>query len=474
MTAGGSGGSAFEAAVAEHRAGRLVRARHGYEMRLAERPDDVRAQRLLRLLRFQDTARRDGEEDVGAFMSAVLDQGPLDDGFLRLAGEIMMATSHAECAAVCFRRAADGTEDADRVEESLLLFAKACLQRQQFEDCEAVLSQVLKRGRVPPTGLIDDYCNRALWAGRHAQVAHFIATHPSALLTFQQAPDGYYTDALLAYAAECHHELFRVLTALYQELNKKPCPHADRYFLPTAEDEVVFSSHGFAGTSAFVNLLLLLGVRVDEIARRYEKVAEFSDEYDLWALPGPSDDLPARMLRRTFLFRRALRCYSTAHRLPNHLGVAGRKVIFALRDPRVALVRWFRPTTTSLESGAFGRFIRATAPYWCSYVDALERFENRLVVRFEDWQADPIGTAQTIARYLGISPRPAELEEAVYYSSTDVARGFRAAFRRVNLEDQGAEVPEVDPPLDERQLEPERRLILDLCESRMRRYGYEP
>jgi hypothetical protein len=403
----------------------------------------------------------------------ILEEFGRDLAWLIDAGDLLTRTSYPGCAVSCFKKAIS-LDPNSYIARARLAISLLALRR--IKDAMDTISQQVSAYRVIVYSVFDRLCNEALWLGRHDLVAEFIAANTIVLASAAQSDsEGYFVDAILSYACEADPTLFEALCDLYQRATGKPYAYRDQSCLPgNSEDhEFLFASHGFAGTSALINFLLLIGVRVDEIGRRWNKAYALNEGTEIRSYCSPPiDELPARVLRRYFPFQRHVRCYSFSHRLPNPAQFAGRPSLFLVRDPRVSFTTGGKPTGRHIESGAFARFVAVHAQDWCDFVDGMERMENKLIIRFEDWQADPYAVADKVIRQFDLKVRHGEMEEAIFFSSTDVSRRLRV----INHEIQGSEgnlLGNVDDPrASPEMLHREYELIEKICGERMTKLGY--
>jgi hypothetical protein len=236
----------------------------------------------------------------------------------------------------------------------------------------------------------------------------------------------------------------------------------------------MFASHSYAGTSALINLLLLMGVRVDEIARRFGKPFPLDRFRELRKYEkGGDGDMPARVLQNHFSFRRGVRCYSFSHRLPNPDLVANRPGLFLIRDPRVSLTTWLKPTEEQVKTGYFSRFVARHAEEWCAFIDGIEKIPDRHVIRFEDWKTDPFTVVDILTKRFGLEVRKSEIEEAIYYSGSTISHKFRHTVQSIT-NGVAESSPKIEMPTQAvlESLQNDYSLIERICGERMSRYGY--
>ena len=424
------------------------------------------------LLPYFEAARVAAADENELFAPVLADLGS-DPELLATTGDLLRRAKHLGGARLCYEKAL-----AVRPADSDVCFrlAGTLLGLRRIDEAMTRVLRFAASHGMASYELIDQICNEALWLGQHRSAAQFIA---ALVAVFAHAagtdPGGYFVDAMLGYAGECDAELFRNLCRVYHRATGSEFRHVDQTCLPTNPEETdfLYASHCYAGTTALINLLLLLGVRVDEIGRRWDAELPVNEDLALRRyLAPPEDELPGRMLQRFFPLRRGIRCYSFSHRQPNPSLLAGRLTIFLLRDARSSITTWAKPTVNSVQLGTFRRFAQVRALDWCRYVDGLERIENRMLIRFEDWQRDPRAIASAIADRIGLSFRESQVQEAIHYSGTELSRQLRTANARLrNLPPPYRHNPE-DPPVTPDRLQQEYGLIAEICGERLERYGY--
>jgi hypothetical protein len=417
------------------------------------------------LLAFQAETAMILPEPIDSFAPVLAQLGENPDLLLH-ASTILQSTHHIGCALQCFERI---TAIAPEETRAWLGIINCLLGLHRHEEMLALVSRLIdERGYIIS---FEDICNQALWFGKHAHVADFLKTNAHILAHYSLA-DPNLLDAPFSYACEADPALFDILCEQHLRITGQQYPYREQSFLPCLpnETEFLFASFCYSGTSAFINFLMLIGVRVDETGRHFGEGTLITENTELRKyINDPSDELPARVLLRNFPFRRGVRCYSFSHRLPNPALVVGRPCLFLIRDPRVALNTWAKPTRQHLESGAFARFVASKAHQWCNFIDGIEQIPMRLVVRFEDWQADPMGVAEAIIKHFGLQVRHSELEEAIYYSGTQIARQIREAVQQMKGEAPTTATRSIaDPNIIKREYE----LIEKICGERLWRYRY--
>ncbi|MCW5893776.1 MAG: hypothetical protein KIT14_24950 [bacterium] len=389
-------------------------------------------------------------------------------GALVEAGCALLKTYRLDDAIACFERALSAPEQRVLACSGLV---SALIAARRLEAATDVVSRQLALHGQFQAPSVDDLCNRLLWAGRHAEVAQFLTDNPSIFgYLASHEPDGYHVDALLTYASEIDPALGHVFGDLYAQIAGRPFAYPEQLLAEPVDGrtELLFAAHPYAGGSAFVNLLLLLGVRVDECGRRHRLLGALDDGHDVWTLRDAPDVLPARLLQRVTIFRRDVRCYSFSHRLPAPSALVGRRAVFVVRDPRTALAARAKPTRDLVESGTFARMAQHQAQDWCDFVDGIAHVPGALVIRFEDWKADPTATARRVLAFADLDLRPSLLAEAVHWSGTEVARRLRAAVRPVTAD---AAPVTTEPPATD--LDREYALVEAVCGPRLGRYGYD-
>lgn len=403
----------------------------------------------------------------------VLEQIGTDPDALVSAGTLLYRFHYLACEDACYARALLLSPDHPNAAWNRV---RVLTDLRRIGEVIPILSDLIKRYGLATRELVDYFCNQALWVGKHRFVAEFIAGNVEFFVRAALSEtDSHVAGGLLTYASEVDPILYKALSDLYQLSTGKPSPSIGQSFNsqgPSVND-FIYASHCFAGTNAFINFLLLIGVRVDEIGRWWDSSYQLTETTEIRTyIEQPKDELPARIIRRFFPLQKKVRCYSFSHRLPNPDLCAGRASLFLIRDPRVSIVTQVKPSVFQIESGAFARFVAMQARDWCEYVDGIEKISTRLVVRFEDWKADPIKTGRALIEYFKLSVRNSELEEAIFFSGTELARQLRSVQGEIFGTPSTHPVKNQDSLASNELMAMEYSLIEEICGSRLAKYGY--
>lgn len=406
-------------------------------------------------------------EPVDDFKSIVAEFGENIDEIAKSA-ELLKNWHFLGCAELCFERIIH-VSPMNFPAWGQLISALFC-QRKFAEALDVVVRLFSKHGIIH-LNLLDDILNRALWSGKHKLVTKFFLENQNILaFAIKEDPDGYITDALISYACEAEPGFLNSINSMYEQLVGRQIPYLNQLFSIDTQKEktFMFASHGFAGTGIFFDFFPLIGVRLDRISYRWTGPTHINENLEFRKLHKieQRDGGAALALRRGFLFQTNIRCYCFNHRVPNPERVGDTFGFFVIRDPRVSLKTWGKPTVTHIQSGSFSRFVSIHAQDWCDFVDVIEKMQNKLIVRFEDWKADPRAVSNQILSKIEITTRPSAIEEAIYLTDSKLARQFKNGLELVNSNASSSNAA-TDEQLDEAYL-----IIEKICGDRLNKYGY--
>ena len=405
-------------------------------------------------------------EPVDAFKSIVAGFGDDIDAIAQSA-ELLTNWHYLGCAELCFERIIHVSPTNFPAWGKLI---SALFNQRKFAEALDLVERLFSKHGIIHLSLLDDILNRALWSGKHKLVSNFFLSNQNILaFAIKEDPDGYIADALISYACEAEPGFLNSINSMYEKLVGHPISYLKQLFSLDSQKEktFMFASHGFAGTGIFFDFFPLIGVRLDRISYRWSSPNYIDENIEFRRLSKPYEGKElANTLRRGFLFQTNIRCYCFDHRLPNPERVGDTLGFFVIRDPRVSIKTWGKPTTTHIQNGSFSRFVSVRAQDWCDFVDVIDKMQNKLIVRFEDWKANPRSVAEQIVSRIGITTRISAIEEAIYLTDTNLARQFKNGLESVN-----SNVSSSTAATDE-QLDEAYRIIENICGDRLNKYGY--